>query len=77
MSCTTVVVGETSYGCPISQKARNSISVSKFVYNLRVRGQMAQRINVVLNQIPSESRDLVEFIFFCTIGFTASSLGLL
>ncbi len=38
---------------------------------------MAQRINVVLNSIPSESRDLVEFIFFCAVGFTAGNLGLL
>tara|TARA_B100000700_G_scaffold317075_1_gene407811 strand:- start:3049 stop:3165 length:117 start_codon:yes stop_codon:yes gene_type:complete len=38
---------------------------------------MAQRINVVLNSIPSGSRDLVEFVFFCAVGFTAGSLGLL
>tara|TARA_Y100001968_G_C19450298_1_gene768064 strand:+ start:6008 stop:6124 length:117 start_codon:yes stop_codon:yes gene_type:complete len=38
---------------------------------------MAQRISVVLNQIPSGSRDLIEFAFFCAIGFTAGSLGLI
>jgi len=38
---------------------------------------MAQRINVALNAIPSGSRDLVEFIFFCAVGFTAGSLGLI
>jgi len=38
---------------------------------------MAQRISVALNQIPSSSRDLIEFFFFCGIGFTAGSLGLL
>ena len=38
---------------------------------------MAQRLNVVLNSIPSENRDLVEFIFFCAVGFTAGNLGLI
>jgi len=38
---------------------------------------MAQRINVALNLIPTGSRDLVEFIFFCAVGFTAGSLGLI
>jgi len=38
---------------------------------------MAQRINVALNSIPSGCRDLVEFAFFCAIGFTAGNLGLL
>jgi len=38
---------------------------------------MAQRINVALNSIPTASRDLVEFIFLCAVGFTAGSLGLL
>ena len=48
-----------------------------FSFHLRVQGQMAQRINVALSSIPSGSRDLVEFIFFCAVGFTAGSLGLL
>ena len=38
---------------------------------------MAQRINVVLNAIPSGCRDLVEFAFFCGVGFTFGSLGLI
>ena len=38
---------------------------------------MAQRISVALNQIPSSSRDLLEFAFFCAVGFTAGSLGLI
>ena len=38
---------------------------------------MAQRINVALNSIPYGSRDLIEFIFFCGVGFTAGSLGLI
>lgn len=38
---------------------------------------MAQRINVALNSIPSGSRDLVEFAFFCAVGFTAGTLGLI
>ena len=36
---------------------------------------MAQRINVALNLIPSGCRDLVEFAFFCGVGFTFGSLG--
>ena len=38
---------------------------------------MAQRINVALNSIPSGCRDLAEFAFFCGIGFTFGSLGLI
>tara|TARA_B100000700_G_scaffold292230_1_gene351961 strand:+ start:1528 stop:1644 length:117 start_codon:yes stop_codon:yes gene_type:complete len=38
---------------------------------------MAQRINVALNAIPSECRDLVEFALFCGVGFTFGFLGLL
>ena len=38
---------------------------------------MAQRINVALNSIPSGCRDLVEFAFFCGVGFTFGSLGLI
>jgi len=38
---------------------------------------MAQRINVVLNSIPSGCRDLAEFAFFCGVGFTFGSLGLI
>tara|TARA_Y100001968_G_C19359032_1_gene718737 strand:+ start:554 stop:670 length:117 start_codon:yes stop_codon:yes gene_type:complete len=38
---------------------------------------MAHRINVALGSIPSGSRDLVEFIFFCAVGFTAGNLGLI
>ena len=38
---------------------------------------MAHRINVALSSIPSGSRDLIEFIFFCAVGFTAGSLGLI
>ena len=38
---------------------------------------MPQRINVALSSIPSESRELVEFIFFCAVGFTAGNLGLI
>ena len=45
--------------------------------NLRVQGQMAQRINVALSSIPSDCREIVEFIFFCAMGFTAGSLGLI
>ena len=44
---------------------------------LRVQGQMAQRINVVLNSIPTGCRDLAEFAFFCGVGFTCGSLGLI
>jgi len=44
---------------------------------LRVQGQMAQRINVALSSIPSGSRDLFEFVFFCAVGFSAGSLGLI
>ena len=51
--------------------------VLSFLFHLRVQGQMAQRINVALSFIPSGSRDLIEFIFFCAIGFTAGSLGLI
>ena len=38
---------------------------------------MAQRINVALSSIPSGSRDLVEFIFFCAVGVTAGTFGLI
>ena len=38
---------------------------------------MAQRINVALNSIPSGCRDLAEFAFFCGVGFTFGSLGLI
>ena len=38
---------------------------------------MAQRINVVLNSIPSGCRELAEFAFFCGVGFTFGSLGLI
>tara|TARA_B100000029_G_scaffold21768_1_gene21955 strand:- start:16 stop:132 length:117 start_codon:yes stop_codon:yes gene_type:complete len=38
---------------------------------------MAQRISVALNKIPSGSRDLIEFAFFCAVGFAAGSLGLI
>ena len=38
---------------------------------------MAQLINVVLNSIPTGSRELIEFLFFCAVGFTAGSLGLI
>tara|TARA_B100000965_G_scaffold376371_1_gene369590 strand:+ start:292 stop:447 length:156 start_codon:yes stop_codon:yes gene_type:complete len=48
-----------------------------FQTHLRVQGQMAQRINVVLNLIPSGCRELAEFAFFCGIGFTFGSLGLI
>ena len=48
-----------------------------FHIHLRVQGQMAQRINVALNSIPSGCRDLVEFAFFCGVGFTFGSLGLI
>ncbi len=51
--------------------------ILSFSFNLRVQGQMAQRLNVALCSIPSGSRDLVEFIFFCSVGFTAGSLGLI
>ena len=53
------------------------IFVLSFLFNLRVQGQMAQLINVALSSIPSGSRDLVEFIFFCAVGFTAGNLGLI
>ena len=51
--------------------------VLSFLFNLRVQGQMAQRINVALSSIPSGSRDLIEFFFLCAIGFTAGNLGLI
>ena len=51
--------------------------VLSFLFHLRVQGQMAQRINVVLNSIPSGCRDLAEFVFFCGVGFTFGSLGLI
>tara|TARA_Y100001968_G_scaffold294667_1_gene301409 strand:+ start:219 stop:335 length:117 start_codon:yes stop_codon:yes gene_type:complete len=38
---------------------------------------MAQQINVALHAIPSRCRDLVEFAFFCGVGFTFGSLGLI
>jgi len=38
---------------------------------------MAQLIYVALTSIPSGTRDLFEFIFFCAVGFTAGSLGLI
>tara|TARA_B100000214_G_C23754096_1_gene529155 strand:- start:387 stop:503 length:117 start_codon:yes stop_codon:yes gene_type:complete len=38
---------------------------------------MGQRFYVALISIPSGSRDLVEFIFFCALGFTAGSFGLI
>ena len=38
---------------------------------------MAQRINVALNSIPLGCRDLAEFAFFCGVGFTFGSLGLI
>tara|TARA_Y100001968_G_scaffold298340_1_gene308149 strand:- start:200 stop:361 length:162 start_codon:yes stop_codon:yes gene_type:complete len=51
--------------------------VFKLVSYLRVQGQMAQRINVALNSIPSDCRDLAEFAFFCGVGFAFGSLGLI
>ena len=51
--------------------------VLSFLFHLRVQGQMAQRINVVLNSIPSGCRDLAEFAFFCGVGLTFGSLGLI
>ena len=39
--------------------------------------QMAQRITVALTNIPTGSRDLLEFAFFVGVGFTAGSLGLI
>ena len=51
--------------------------ILSFFFHLRVQGQMAQRINVALNEIPSGCRDLFEFIFFCAVGITAGNLGLL
>ena len=38
---------------------------------------MAQRINEALNSIPSGYRDVVEFAFFCGVGFTFGSLGII
>jgi len=38
---------------------------------------MAQRINVALSSIPTGCRELAEFAFFCGIGFTFGSLGLI
>ncbi|AAP99737.1 hypothetical protein EV11_1095 [Prochlorococcus sp. SS52] len=38
---------------------------------------MTQRFYVVLNSIPTGSRDLLEFAFFLTVGLTAGSLGLI
>tara|TARA_Y100001968_G_C18906602_1_gene503253 strand:+ start:457 stop:573 length:117 start_codon:yes stop_codon:yes gene_type:complete len=38
---------------------------------------MAQRISVALSQIPTSNRDLLEFFFFCGVGFTAGSLGII
>ncbi len=36
---------------------------------------MAQLIKAALNSIPSGSRDLVEFNFYCDVGFTAANVG--
>ena len=61
-----------------SKSVHNSeIYVLSFSFHLRVQGQMAQRINVALNSIPSGCRDLAEFVFFCGVGFTFGSLGLI
>ena len=49
----------------------------QFFLILWVQGQMTQRINVALNSIPSGCRDLAEFAFFCGVGFTFGSLGLI
>ena len=60
------------------KRAHNSINFTlSFYFHLRVQGQMAQRINVALNSIPSGCRDLAEFAFFCGVGFTFGSLGLI
>ena len=48
-----------------------------FIQTCEYKVQMAQRISVVLNEMPSSSRDLLEFLFFCGVGFTAGSLGLI
>ena len=51
-----------------------------FVFKLnfvKVKVQMAHLINKALNSIPSGCRDLVEFAFFCGVGFTFGSLGLI
>ena len=46
------------------------------ISDMRVQGQIAQRINLILGSIPSESRVLIE-LFFCAVGFKAGNLGLL
>ena len=53
------------------------MQLKSFIFYLRVQGQMAQRINVALSSIPLGCRDLVEFFFFCAVGFTAGNLGLI
>tara|TARA_B100000925_G_C21650752_1_gene321353 strand:- start:139 stop:255 length:117 start_codon:yes stop_codon:yes gene_type:complete len=34
-------------------------------------------LSTILNSIPPDARDLVEFIFFMAVGITAGSAGLL
>ncbi len=38
---------------------------------------MAQRISIALISIPTSGRDLIEFIFFVAVGFSAGYLGLI
>ena len=53
----------------------------KFIYQVLLtceyKVQMAQKISIALNAIPSGSRDLVEFAFFVVVGITAGSLGMI
>ena len=46
-------------------------------FSCEYKVQMAQKISIALNAIPSGSRDLVEFAFFVVVGITAGSLGMI
>ena len=43
------------------------------LYTWGAQGQMTQ-LNLIVNSLP---RDLLEFVFFLAVGFTAGSIGLL
>ena len=38
------------------------------ISDMRVQGQIAQRINLILGSIPSESRELIELFSFAPLG---------
>ena len=43
-------------------------NVVLIISHMRVQGQIAQRINLILGSIPSESRELIELFSFAPLG---------